>query len=217
MNCSECGICIDHPEDTGGVCELPKSHLQPCATCEQRGLDAFSELGRKCARAVQSRLFDQILNGDGCSNAAYTNVPRGPSPMASALPLLDTIKRMEEQSKGQVPFRPAYLFMPPELLSHIPITTVEFQSSPSMMPYRVMMDYNVKLMSNSMMIPGSFIYSDIGGSDPYVPSVVWKDVEQPAKPSALIWCVVVAFLCWLLCAGCSALLLECCNGQGTDT
>ena len=200
MNCSECGICIDHPEDTGGVCELPKSHLQPCATCEQRGLDAFSELGRKCARAVQSRLFDQILNGDGCSNAAYTNVPRGPSPMASARPLLDEIKRMQEQSKGDVPFRPAYLFMPPELFSQIPMTTFDSPEFDAPLRFNVMMDYGFRVQPYS-----PILYSDIGGSDPYVPPVVWKDVEQPAKPSAWIWCVVVAFLCWLLCAAAGVL------------
>lgn len=203
MNCSECGICIDHPEDTGGVCELPKSHLQPCATCEQRGLDAFSELGRKCARAVQSRLFDQILNGDACSNAAYTNVPRGPSLMASALPLLDAIKRMEEQSKGQVPFRPAYLFMPPELFSQIPMTTFESPEFDAPLRFKVMMDYGVQLRPLS-----SVLYShgcDNIGSGVLVAQFVWKDAEQPAKPSALIWCVVVAFLCWLMCAAAGVL------------
>lgn len=177
-----------------------------CAACEKRELATFKELGKAASQRASDQIWDSILTQDGASigTAAYTNVPRGPSPLASALPLcksiLDEFKELEKQS---VPFRPAYLFMPPEWLSQIPMTTFSSPEYDAPLRFKVMMDYGVQLRPLS-----SVLYShgcDIGGSDPYVPPVVWKDVEQPAKPSAWIWCVVVAFLCWLLCAAAGVL------------
>jgi len=179
-----------------------------CAACEKREQEVLVELGKAASKRASEQIWNSVVTQDGVSigTAACTNVPRGLSPMASALPLcksiLDEFKELEKQS---VPFRPAYLFIPPELFSQIPMMTVDSPEFDAPLRFKVMMDYNAKLISNSMMIPRSLLYGDCGGSDPYVPPVVWKDIEQPAQPSALIWCVVVAFLCWLMCAAAGVL------------
>ena len=181
-----------------------------CAACEKREQDVFEELGKTASQRASDQIWDSILTQDGVSigTAACTNVPRGPGPMASALPLRDAIKRMEEQSKGHVPFRPAYLVMPPELYSQLGMQMTTFADdsdanyASARMDFRVFQDYGIRVKPWSSVLYGG---CDIGGSDPYVPPVVWKDVKQPAKPSALIWCVVVAFLCWLMCAAAGVL------------
>jgi hypothetical protein len=197
MNCSECGIYIEHHPGTGGVWELPKSHLPPCATCEKRGLDAINTLNRNVAQAVQSNLFDSILYGASCTNT----VDYGPSPIASALPsaksLSETLKELDAKF-ASVPSRTAYLVMPPDMYAQIPITPIEWPADGpdrSMMGFRILQDYDFRLS-----VPRPILYGDICGSDPYVPPFVWKDAKLSAKPSAVIWCVVVAFLCWLMCA-----------------
>lgn len=174
-----------------------------CAACEKREQDVFEELGKAASQRASDQLWNPVITQDGVSigTAACTDVPRGPSSLASALPLcksiLDEFKELEKQS---VPFRPAYLFMPPELFSQIPMTTFDSPEFDAPLRFKVMMDYGFRVQPYS-----PILYSDIGGSDPYVPPVVWKDVKQPAKPSALIWCVVVAFLCWLMCAAAGVL------------
>lgn len=182
-------------------CEKCKcSNRLLCEACENRELAAFEELGKALSQRASDQLWNSILTQDGVSvgNVAYTDVPRGPSPMASALPMLEQLKELEKQS---VSFRPAYLVMPPEWVSHMPMTTFTDASdanyASARMDFRVFQDYGVRVRPLSPILYGG---CDIGGSDQYVAPVVWKDVEQPAKPSALIWCVVVAFLCWLLCA-----------------
>lgn len=179
-----------------------------CAACEKREQAVLEELGKAASKRASEQIWNSVVTQDGVSigTAACTNVPRGLSPLASALPLcksiLDEFKELEKQS---IPFRPAYLFIPPELMSQIPMATFDSPEFDAPLRFKVMMDYNVKLMTNSMMIPRSLLYSDCCGSGQHVAPVVWKDVKQPAKPSALIWCVVVAFLCWLMCAAAGVL------------
>ena len=178
-----------------------------CEACEKREWAMFEELGKAASQRTSDTLFDSLLTPDsGFSATAATN---GPSPIASAMPVGQSlVKSLRELSEkfNTVPFRPAYLVIPPESLSQIPMVTM-FNSPDfdTQLKFKVMMDYNVKLMSNAMMIPRSLLYGDIGGSDAYVPPVVWKGVQSPAKPSAWIWCVVVAFLGWLLCAAAGVL------------
>jgi hypothetical protein len=205
MSCQFCGSAPCHPlcvtqANVWSAEDQLFSDMMQDSESSSKELEAINELGRKYARAVQDRLFDEILNGASASNAAYSNVPRGPSPMASALPLMDVIKRMEEQSKGSVPFRPAYLIMPPESFAQFQIPMTTFADDSALMGFRVFQDYGFKVHPRS-----PILYSDIGASDVRAHSVVWKDVTQPVKPSAMIWCVVVAFLCWLLCAAAGSL------------
>lgn len=180
-----------------------------CAACEKREQNVFEELGKEASQRANEQIWDSILTQDGVSigTAAYTNVPRGPSPMASALPLcksiLDEFKELEKQS---IPFRPSYLVMPPEFYSQLRVPMTMFADdsdanyASARMDFRVFQDYGFRVQPYS-----PILYGDIGGSEPRVAPVVWKDVDQPAKPSALIWCVVVAFLCWLMCAAAGVL------------
>lgn len=180
--------------------QCKRSNRLLCAACERREQAVFEELGKAASQRASDQIWNSILTQDGVSvgNAAYTDVPRGPSPMASALPLLEQFKELEKQS---IPFSPAYLVMPPDMFAQLrmPMTTFADDSdanyASARMDFRVFQDYGFRVQPYS-----PILYSDIGGSDSYVPPVVWKDAVQPTNPSALIWCVVVAFLCWLMCA-----------------
>lgn len=180
-----------------------------CAACERREQEVLAELGKSASQRASDQIWNSVITQDGVSigTAAYTNVPRGPSPMASALPLcksiLDEFKELEKQS---IPFRPSYLVMPPEFYSQLRVPMTMFADdsdanyASARMDFRVFQDYGFRVQPYS-----PILYGDIGGSEPRVAPVVWKDVDQPAKPSALIWCVVVAFLCWLMCAAAGVL------------
>ena len=171
-----------------------------CSGCNDKQCDASTcckhSLGEHIIKEMVNAKFDAMWDRFAEDCNVERAATHGPSPIASALPLLEQLKELEKQS---VPFRPAYLVMPPEWVSHMPMTTFtdasESNYASARMDFRVFQDYGVRVRPHSLII-----YGDIGGSDPYVTPVVWKDVEQPARPSVLIWCVVVAFLCWLLCA-----------------
>ncbi len=173
-----------------------------CAACEKREHAIFEELGTVASKRANDQIWDSILTQDTISSA--TAATNGPSPLAAAMPVLESLvecrKELDEKFK-QVPFRPAYLVMPPELYSQlrVPMTLFADDSdanyASARMDFRVFQDYGFRVQPYS-----PILYSDIGGSEPRVHPVVWKDVEQPTKPSAMIWCVVVAFLCWLMCA-----------------
>lgn len=176
-----------------------------CEACEKRGQDVLEELGKAASQRASDQIWNSVLTQDGVSIG--TAATHGTSPIASVMPvgksLIESLNELDDKFK-QVPFRPAYLVMPPEFFSQIPMTTFADDSdanyASARMDFRVFQDYGFRVHPYS-----PILYGDIGGSDPYVPPVVWKDVEQPAKPSAWIWCVVVAFLCWLMCAAAGVL------------
>lgn len=172
-----------------------------CAACEKREQAVFEELGKAASQRASEQIWNSVLTQDGISSA--TAATNGPSPLAAAMPaaksIAETLKALDAKF-ASVPSRPAYLFMPPELFSQIPMTTFESPEFNDPLRFKVMMDYGLRVQPYS-----PILYSDCGASEARVRPVVLKNVEQPAKPSAWIWCVVVAFLCWLMCAAAGVL------------
>ena len=105
------------------------------------------------------------------------------------------IKRlMQEKTRNEM--RRAYLVVPPDFLSSIPMVTEPFESEP--MTFRMFQDYNVKMFRIPIITSR---YMDSGPSPaPCVKPVVWKDTLKPAIVPAWQWCVVVACLVALIVA-----------------
>lgn len=107
----------------------------------------------------------------------------------------EIIKRlMQKQMLNEM--RRAYFVVPPDFMTSIPMVTEPFEAEP--IKFRPYMDYGVKMMGFPI-ITSRFM--DFGPSSaPCIKPVVWKDVPKPAIVPAWQWCVVVAYLAWLLVA-----------------
>ena len=105
----------------------------------------------------------------------------------------EMIKRLM-QEKTRHSMRRAYLVVPPDFLSSIPMVTEPFEAEP--IKFRMFQDYSVRMMG--IPIITSPYLSDFSPSAPIAKPVVWNDVQKPAIVPAWQWCVLVACLAWLL-------------------
>jgi len=122
-------------------------------------------------------------------------------------PMSEAIDAIRQHMSHQSAIGNAYLVCPPAFLNQItPIEMPTFESPYNGgIKFRMFNDYGIKVVPSSMLNRRAILACDIGGESVPVPKVDWKPAVEHQRPSALIWCVVVAFLFWLLCAASSLL------------
>lgn len=125
-----------------------------------------------------------------------------------APPTKDAVDAIRQHMSHQSAIGNAYLVCPPAFLNQItPIEMPTFESPHNGgIKFRMFNDYGIKLVPSSMLNRRAVLACDIAGESVSVQNVDWEPAVEPQRPSALIWCVVVAFLFWLLCAASSVFL-----------
>lgn len=139
-------------------------------------------------------------------NATSANSAAVNSEYGSAPPR-DAVGAIRQHMSHQSAIGNAYLVCPPAFLNQItPIEMPTFESPHNGgIKFRMFNDYGIKVVPSSMLNRRAILQCDICGESVSVPKVEWKPAVETQRPSALIWCVVVAFLLWLLCAASSLL------------